>query len=152
MMLTDKHERRGSKLEAQTARHTHSQRSHSRYGVASSVAHACQHAPSAGRACRQHVGMQHIIHTTLCLVWPRAERGPPVATEMLPGSLWGSQAEGEQELPLMQQHQQRGASHGQDRTNSLTNHVLHGVKSGAWDMKAHMMEPPVFEAEEEEED
>lgn len=150
MMLTDEHERRGSKQEAWTARHTHSQRSHSRYGAASSVARACQHAPSASRACRWHVCMQHIIHTTLCLLWPRAERGPPAATEMLPGSLRGSQAEGEQELPSMQQHQQRGASHDQDRTNSLTSHVLHGVKSGVWDMKAHMMQPPAFEAEEEE--
>jgi hypothetical protein len=30
MMLTDEHERRGSKQEARAARHTHSQRSHSR--------------------------------------------------------------------------------------------------------------------------
>jgi hypothetical protein len=64
---------------------------------------------------------------------------------MLPGSLRGSQAEGEQEQH--QQHQQRGASHSHDRTNSLTNHVLHGVKSGA-----HMMQLPAFEAQEEEED
>lgn len=107
MMLTDEHERRGSKQEARAARQTHSQRSHS-----------------------------------------RAERSPRAASEMLPGSLRGSQAEGEQELPpSQQQHQQRGASHSHDRTNSLTNHVLHGVKSGA-----HMMQLPAFEAQDEEED
>lgn len=70
MMLTDEHERRGSKQEARTSHHTHSQRPHSRYVFASSVARACRLSPYAGRACRQHVGMQQNmnIQTTPLLV------------------------------------------------------------------------------------
>lgn len=66
----------------------------------------------------------------------RSERSPPAAADMLPGSMRGSQEDEEEQgqLPPMQQ-QQRRTSRGQ---TSLTMHVLHGVKSGAWDMKAQM--------------
>jgi hypothetical protein len=64
----------------------------------------------------------------------RAQREPPAA-DMIPGSMRAQQEgeEGEQ-LPPMQQ--QRRVSRG--ATGSLTAHVLHGVKSGVWDMKAQM--------------
>lgn len=96
MMLTDEHERRGSRQEPKPARNPRSP-------------------PS------------------------RAQREAPAAADMLPGSMRGQQQEEDEEgeqLPPMQQQQQRRASRGVN--GSLTAHVLHGVKSGAWDMKAQM--------------
>jgi hypothetical protein len=67
---------------------------------------------------------------------------------MLPGSLRGSQEDGndeerqQQQQPVQQRQPQRRTSKSQ---GSFNMHTLHGVKSGAWGMLSQNLDMPLDE-------